>query len=146
MWQFAFRCLLLVVSAWPGPMPVVHTHLSYQCDCGVSLSLSRHLALFHSDEGTPLGDSSRPHLHWVFRDLAIDRSLQVDSAPCHAESLHSAICAALKSASDDSALPIGALLEIDSSPTKAERRLCRDATCAMRSGLSMRQHLCRWTC
>lgn len=54
---------MLVVCAWPGPVPLVHSHGDLDCSQG---TLTDHLARFHSDaqfDGLPQSSS---HFHWVF--------------------------------------------------------------------------------
>lgn len=54
---------MLVVCAWPGPVPLVHSHGDLDCSQG---TLTEHLARFHSDEQIDRLPQSSSHFHWVF--------------------------------------------------------------------------------
>lgn len=60
--QHRFICLLLCVTVWNGPVPVLHSHEVYSDQS----SLQVHIDEFHS--GVKCSVSSEPHWHLVFVD------------------------------------------------------------------------------
>jgi hypothetical protein len=75
--QHRLICLLLCVTVWNGPVPVLHSHEVYSD----TSSLQVHIDEFHS--GVKCSVSSEPHWHLVFVDeLAHDLTAGETSHDC----------------------------------------------------------------
>ncbi|WP_417383393.1 hypothetical protein [Gimesia sp.] len=75
--SITIRCLLLLVVAWPGPRPVVHSHADYLCQCGNSSLLAMHMRIYHGDCCSQPGLPCTPHCHWVSSGNDFDRTIPV---------------------------------------------------------------------
>ncbi|MFH1302241.1 MAG: hypothetical protein ABIK07_14370 [Planctomycetota bacterium] len=75
--NIAIRCLLLLIVAWPGPRPVVHSHADYLCVCGNSTLLAMHMRIYHGERSSKSGVPCTPHCHWVSSGSDFDKTLPV---------------------------------------------------------------------
>lgn len=55
-------CWLLLIAAWPGPLPVVHSHSQLLASKVSSASLASHFDRHHSCE---IPDPTAWHIHWL---------------------------------------------------------------------------------
>lgn len=65
------RWALLLLVAWPGPRPVVHSHADYLCRRHNALLLAQHLALFHEPSESP----GAAHCHWLIHSFGGDAAV-----------------------------------------------------------------------
>lgn len=63
-WTSIIRCFLLLVLAWPGPKPIIHTHSRLAQSFAKYQSLDLHLAKYHSDSSTNPVSFDGLHVHW----------------------------------------------------------------------------------
>lgn len=75
--NIAIRCLLLLIVAWPGPRPVVHSHADYFCECGNNSLLAMHMRIYHGERGSQPGVPCTPHCHWVASGSDFDKTVPV---------------------------------------------------------------------
>lgn len=76
-----FRILLLLVIAWPGPKPMLHSHSQLARSASFSGGyaeriLVMHLARFHSTPSSDPMDPDQLHVHWLI--FTCDTCDQVD--------------------------------------------------------------------
>ena len=55
--------MLLVVTTWPAPIPVSHTHENGLLS---NRALFQHLVVYHSGSDETKSESRAAHFHWVF--------------------------------------------------------------------------------
>jgi hypothetical protein len=75
--NITIRCLLLLIVAWPGPRPVVHSHADYLSQCGNSTMLAMHMRIHHGDRSSNPGVPCSSHWHWVCNGSDFDKTVPV---------------------------------------------------------------------
>lgn len=75
--NITIRCLLLLIIAWPGPRPVVHSHADYLNQCGNSSLLAMHMRIFHPENSSNPGVPCLPHCHWVCSGCDFDKTIPI---------------------------------------------------------------------
>ena len=75
--NITIRCLLLLIVAWPGPRPVVHSHADYLGQSGNSTLLAMHMRIYHGDRSSNPAVPCSSHCHWVCNGSDFDKTVPV---------------------------------------------------------------------
>ncbi|MCO6042525.1 hypothetical protein NG895_01260 [Aeoliella sp. ICT_H6.2] len=138
------RYALLLLLAWPGPVPVMHSHNQSDWESG---QFERHISLYHGVQEDGTDDPDEPHLHWVLYCVAIDEARLAEHPPCVMDNTQQTNVQRQQLILGDMATSLVGFRSATCSKSRSQhhRDLC-DGTSLSRSGLAFHQHFCIWTC
>jgi hypothetical protein len=137
---------MVLLLAWPGPLPMVHSHDEYRSRPQTSHLLAEHVALFHCERPDEHDASTEPHCHWVLRWVAMEGTF-FDAAQ-YAQDVQTASAAERQESSLEASsvavlchvVDAGSFMSLGALESMPAPSLCAPV------GLQMHQELCRWVC
>jgi hypothetical protein len=136
---------MVLLLAWPGPLPMVHSHDDYHSRPQTSHLLAEHVALFHCE--TPEHDAStEPHCHWVLRWVAMEGTF-FDAAQ-YAQDVQSTSLSERQEVSLDPAslAVLCHVVDVNSFFNLGAMESTSTPSLGAPLGLQIHQELCRWVC
>ncbi|QDT20127.1 hypothetical protein HG66A1_19120 [Gimesia chilikensis] len=141
--NITIRCLLLLLVAWPGPRPVVHSHVDYLSQCGNSALLAMHLRIYHGEQSSQPGVPASSHCHWGCSGSDFDKTVPVKLT----EGMTVA-AAELKDVPGDQLTTdyLGAELCLTTEASLPAARSPWQPASLKQTDLDLQQLFCTWTC
>lgn len=142
---------MILLAAWPGPRPVVHSHSDYVSQSNGDILLAQHVSLYHEcNAATVHGDNAtETHIHWLFCWTALDGRLLLDSGDATVDVATTRVDAGGKWERGFSCdLGFFAWLGVDPllSVKPIRQAHGHDSTRIAPNGLAFHQQFCTWTC